>query len=79
MDLDDIVAYGIIVLGVFALVVVIALLMGFPTMWLVNYLFTPKFLLTVFGISKFTFWKAFWLNVFSGIIFGRSYSNSNTK
>jgi hypothetical protein len=44
--------------------------MGYPTKWLVNYLFSPSLLMSVFGIAQITFWKAFWLNWFLAL--GRS-------
>jgi hypothetical protein len=66
---------GIVVFAA-ALVVVFALLMTFPTMWLVNYLFTPAVILSLFGTTALTFWKALWLNMFCGIIFkGYNYSS----
>jgi len=58
------------------ILVVIALLMGYPTMWMMNYLFTPAVLQTVFGISQMTFWKAFWFDVFAGgLVMGSSSSS----
>jgi glucan phosphoethanolaminetransferase (alkaline phosphatase superfamily) len=58
--------------GAFVLVVglvfVIAAVMAFPTMWLMNYLFTPSLLKMVFGITTITFWKAFWFNLFMGLV-----------
>lgn len=50
----------------------LALVMGYPTKWIVNYLFASTFLVKVFGVAKLTFWKAFWLNWLSGILFKSS-------
>lgn len=51
-------------LGVFVLAIGAGLLFAFPVMWLTNYLFTPALLLTVFGVAKLTFSKAYALSVF---------------
>lgn len=53
------------VIGVTALIFVLALIGAYPTMWVVNYLFTSTVLTTVFG-GALTFWKAFWLNFLCG-------------
>lgn len=47
----------------------IAVIGAYPTKWLVNYLFTPQTLLSVFGISQFGFWKALALNYLTGTFF----------
>ena len=66
---------GIIVfLGTLVMMFGLALLMGFPIMWLMNYVFTPGVLLTVFGVAKMTFWRAFWTNFLFGILFRTSVS-----
>ena len=57
-------------------VVVVGLLMGYPVMWLMNYLFAPAALTAVFGIAKMTFWKAFWLNVLCGLLFKTTVNTS---
>jgi hypothetical protein len=64
--------------GVIAVVAIAALslLMALPVMWLVNYLFTPQILLTVFGVSQITFWQALALNVLTGTLFKSSTSSS---
>ncbi len=48
-----------------------------PTMWLVNYLFAPSLLMTVFGVPSITFWQALGLSVLCGILFKASYTSSN--
>jgi hypothetical protein len=55
----------------FALLVAafVAFLGGYPTMWLVNYLFTAKTIEALFGIAQLTFWKAFWLNYLCASLF----------
>ena len=68
------------VIGAVVLVVAIvgglSLLAAYPTMWLINYLFAPSALVTVFGTTSIGFWKAFWLNFFFGIAFKSSHSSS---
>jgi hypothetical protein len=51
-----------------------SLLLGFPIMWLMNYVFTPGIMLTIFGVAKMTFWRAFWTNYLFGILFRSSVS-----
>jgi small-conductance mechanosensitive channel len=59
------------------IVMVIAALFAFPTMWLFNYLFAPSFLTAVFGVSKLTFWRAMFTNMFFGwFVKGTSTSTS---
>ena len=50
-------------LGVLALVLLLALLMAYPTMWLWNWLMP-----IIFGLTKVTFWQALGLNMLSGIL-----------
>jgi hypothetical protein len=38
----------------------IAVLMAYPTKWVVNYLFTPSVLMNLFGIPQLTATKAIW-------------------
>ena len=70
------------IVGVIVLLVVFiagfALLMALPTMWIINYLFTPSAITAVFGTSAIGFWKAFWLNFFFGIAFKSSSSSSKS-
>jgi hypothetical protein len=58
---------------------VIALLIGLPVMWMVNYLFASSALYTVFGVYQLTFWKAFWLNMLTGTLFYQIGSNKKEK
>ena len=64
---------------VFFMVIVVglAMLLAYPTMWLVNYLFAPSALMAVFGSATIGFWKAFWLNFFFGVAFKSSASTSS--
>jgi hypothetical protein len=60
--------YLLIGIGVVALIVVSALLAAYPTMWIVNWLFTATVLNMVFG-GPLTFWKAFWLTFLCHALF----------
>jgi hypothetical protein len=67
-----------LVLGIIVLVVVIGLLLAFPVMWLVNFLFAPSALLVVFGTVKLGFWQAYGLLVLAGLLF-KSSSTTGSK
>lgn len=54
-------------LGILALIPILGALFAFPTMWIVNYLFTPTLLMLIFGTIKIGFWKAWVLNIFIGL------------
>jgi hypothetical protein len=58
------------ILGVIALIVLLAILMALPTMWLWNWLMP-----TIFGLTKITFWQALGINLLTGI-FRSSYNKS---
>lgn len=60
---------GLIMLGVL-LVIVIALLFTFPTLWLWNWLMPP-----LFGLTKITFWQALGINILAGMLFKSSNTN----
>ena len=57
-------------LGVIALVVLLDILMAWPTMLLWNWLMP-----TIFGVIKITFWQALGINLLTGIF----RSSINTK
>ena len=57
---------AVLVIGV---IIGLCFLSAYPTMWLMNYTFTPTVLTSLFGISALTFWKAFWLNFLCCILF----------
>jgi hypothetical protein len=59
------------IFAVIGLIILIALLMTLPTMWLWNWLMP-----TIFGLIKIGFWQALGLNLLSGIFFQKSLSNS---
>jgi hypothetical protein len=61
----------------FAFVLGLAMLMAYPTMWTVNYLFAAQLLTIVFGVAKISFWKALVLNVFFGIAFKSTISSKD--
>ena len=53
-------------------VLLIALLMAYPTMWLWNWLM-PK----IFGLIEISFWQALGLNILSRIFFKNASHNSS--
>lgn len=59
---------------VIAVVVFVAFVTALPVMWIVNYLFTPTLLTSVFGTSQIGFWQAFWLAFLCGCLFKSSNS-----
>jgi hypothetical protein len=66
---------------VFALVLVagLSLLMAYPTMWIVNYLFTSSVISGLFGVAQLTFWKALWLNYITAVFFKRTATVKSSK
>jgi len=54
------------VLGFVALLALLCVLGAYPTKWLINYLFAPGLLITVFGVAKISTVQAFFLNLFFG-------------
>jgi hypothetical protein len=61
----------IMVLGVIALVIIVAFLLAFPTMWLWNYLMP-----VIFGLIKISFWQALAMNLLCGFLFKSTSSRS---
>lgn len=59
-------------IGTIAVAVVLgfALLTGYPTMVMINYVLSPTLITLFFGASKITFWKAVVLNILMGWFFG---------
>lgn len=60
-----------VVAAILVLFVIVGLsfLMAIPTMLIINYLFTSSVLMTVFGVVKITFWRAFWLSFLTSGLF----------
>jgi hypothetical protein len=65
---------GILAVG---LVNLVALLMGFPVMWMTNYLFSSAFLQSVFGTNQISFWQAFWLTWLCSVLFKNTSSSKD--
>ena len=63
--------FGAIILTLI-LIVVLALLMGFPVMWLWNWLMP-----LIFGLKTITFWQAVGINILCGLLFRSTYTKSN--
>ena len=65
----------IAVLGVFALIALIALAGGIITMYMFNYLFSTTLLTSVFGVAKIGFWRAVAINFVVGMFRGVTYNS----
>lgn len=63
MDFGDFIAGFLLVI---IIAFVIAIIMGFPMMWLWNALMP-----NIFGLTKITFWQGVGLNLLSGLLFGK--------
>jgi hypothetical protein len=66
---------GVIVLG-FLAITGLAVVMAYPTKWVINYLLTPSAIQSVFGAPELTVWKALALNFICATLFKVSASNS---
>ena len=58
-----------------AIVILIAVMLTLPVMWLTNYLFTPAVIYALFGVAKLTFWKALALSTLCSFLFKNYQSN----
>jgi hypothetical protein len=60
-------------LGIFVLFMLIFVAVATFSAWfvmiMVNYLFNPMFIATVFGVGQLTFWKAWVLSLLTGTLF----------
>ena len=65
-------------IGVFVLITALALLMAWPLMLLINYVFSTALLTFLFGAAKISFWKTVALNIVTGGLF-KSASTSSRK
>jgi len=57
----------VIILSAFGLVVLIALVLALPLMWIWDYLMPD-----MFGLKEITLWQSFWLQVLCGFLFKSS-------
>ena len=71
-------AVGTVVLVV-VIVAVLAIVLAYPTKWLVNYTFSPTAIMAVFGRSALDFWHALALNAVCGLLFKSTSTSSSTK
>ena len=67
--MEKFIAFFVAVVGLIAIVVGLSFLSAWFVMLMVNYLFTSAVLLTVFGVAKIGFWRAFVLTVLTGTLF----------
>jgi hypothetical protein len=73
MDFDT----GLAAVSALILIGLLSFLGAYFTMLIVNYLFTTTVLLTLFGVAKIGFWRAFVLNLLFG--FFHTTSTRTTK
>ena len=59
------------VVGVIVMIFAVAMVLNYPLMLAMNYLFSATFLSLVFGAAKLTFWRTYVLNVTTGWLFAR--------
>lgn len=64
----------LLVLGVIMMVLIMAILLTLPVMWLWNWLMP-----LIFGLIKITFWQAFGLDMLCGFLFKTSIPSSSNK
>ena len=64
MEMDNIIETIGSVLAAILMIVLVALILGFPLMWLWNWLMPG-----IFNLPEITFWQALGLNALSAILF----------
>lgn len=65
------------VLGAVVLLLGVGLILTYPLMLILNYVFTGSVLYALFGVYPLTFWKTYWLATALGWLF-KSH-NTSTK
>lgn len=58
------------VFGSLLIIVIVAIILALPTMWLWNWLMPH-----LFGLVSITFWEALGINLLSGVLFNRGGSS----
>ena len=71
-------AVGIGVLFFIALAIVIVII-TWPVMWLINWLFLPSVLLALFGVAKISFWQTWALMFICSALFKSAPGVSSSK
>lgn len=66
---------ALVLLGIFGF----ALVMAYPTKWLVNYIFTDSVRLALFGVAQISLWRAFLLGLLCAGLFKGSCSCKESK
>ena len=69
---------GVLTLGLL-IIGFVSVAFAFPTKWLVNYLFTPCVIHSLFGVGQISVYQALALNFLCGTLFKGSSSNSSSK
>jgi hypothetical protein len=71
-----------IIVSAFAMLAYLTMLAAFlayPVKWLVNYVFAPGVLVSLFGTPQIGFWQALALTFLCGILFKSSSSSSSKR
>ena len=76
MDIQKVII-GIV--SVFFAALVIGLLGAWPVELAINYVFDPKVLIALFGVSQMTFWKTYWLCFVTSAVFKSTVSPSTSS
>jgi len=74
-----ILAYLVTFIGVLALIIGLALLLAFPLMWAINWLFAPAALVALFGVAKLTFWRTVVLSIVTSSLFRGTSTSTRSK
>ena len=61
-----------------ALVGLLAILMALPVMLIINNIFDPEFISSVFGVEQISFWQGFFLTWLCAILF-KSHNSNGSK
>lgn len=78
-DSEDIIKAVLVIVGAMLFIGFVVLLMAWPTEFLVNYLFTPSLLISIFGVAKITWTQALCINTLASILFKSSSSSKSSS
>jgi hypothetical protein len=64
------------IVAVLFVVAIVLVIVTWPLMLLINWLFAPSLLLAIFGVSHLGFWQTWALMFICSVLFGKSTSSS---
>jgi hypothetical protein len=76
--MDDVFSAFITIIAALGMFFLIVVIMPFPVMWLMNWLFTPQAIHSVFGVWSFDFWHALGLSTLTGLLFKSTSTTSKS-